>query len=319
MWNAPLCVHEYSKRYNTRMSAARLIRTSLIVILLSCGLFVTARVRAASPSFIVQQVFPVPTLIPTDVVRSTQEQPSTPAPTPAPDAMTKFVLASPRPELTVISFMRYLIRVAVERGVSANMIVFLLLFPVIASLVAFSRHVIGLTGFSIYAPVALAVVLLSTGIIQGLVLFFLMLVIAVIGKWTITFLKLEYVPRTAMLLWFVAIGMFFALLLSTLLPITFFFRIDMFPLLILVLLAEDFMGMQAGLRWQLAIERALQIMFLSVLGALIMGSTMVQQLMLSEPEIVVLCVGIFNFLVGKYLGLRLTEYLRFKPIIDAEE
>ncbi len=300
------------------MRAARLFAISIISFaFVFGGLSFVVRARAASPSFIVEQVFPVPTIVPTDVVQSSPGEPI--VPTPSPDAMTKYVLASARPELTIITFMRYLIHVAVERGVSANMIVFLLLFPVIASLVAFSRHVIGLTGFSIYAPVALAVVLLSTGIIQGLVLFFLMLAIAIIGKWTITFLKLEYVPRTAMLLWFVAIGMFFALLLSTLLPVTFFFRIDMFPLLILVLLAEDFMGMQAGLRWQLAIERALQIMFLSVLGALIMGSTMVQQLVLSEPELVVLCVGIFNFFVGKYLGLRLTEYLRFKPIIDAEE
>ena len=243
----------------------------------------------------------------------------TTAPVSSPGSLEYYLEQVGRPSLTPITFMRFVIHSAVAKGISANMIVFLLLFPVIASLVAFSRHVIGLTGFSIYAPTALAVVLLSTGIVQGVILFFMMLAIAVIGKWAIGFLKLEYIPRTAMLLWFVAVGMFLSILLVAISPIPFSFRIEMFPLLILVLLAEDFMGTQTELKWGIALERSFQVMFLAVIGAVIMGDPMVQRFVLIHPELVVLMVGIFNFMVGKYLGLRLTEYLRFKPIIDAEE
>lgn len=241
--------------------------------------------------------------------------------TPAPSLgyLEQYLAQIGRPKLSPLTFMRYLIHSAVDRGVSASMIVFLLMFPVIASLVAFSRHVIGLTGFSIYAPTALAVVLLSTGIIPGIILFFLMLGIAAVGKWAISFLKLEYIPRTAMLLWFVAIGMFFSLLFAVIVPAPFVFRIEMFPLLILVLLAEDFMGTQGEIKWSVSLERAFQVMLLAVVGAVIMGDVTVQRFVLTEPELVVLAVGIFNILVGKYLGLRLTEYFRFKPIIDAEE
>lgn len=286
-------------------------RQGIIVAIFALGLVLFVPVTKA-------QDFPQNLVLPTPVLQAST--------TPVVDntvntkqKLEEYIKKLDRPTLGPLTFMRYLIHEAVSRGVSANLIVFLLLFPVIASIVAFSRHVIGLTGFSIYAPAALGVVLLSTGIVQGIVLFFIMLAVAIIGKFPISRLKMEYVPRTAMLLWFVALGMFFMLLLSTLLPVNFFLPVDMFPLLILVLLAEDFMSMQAELKWTLAMERALQIMALAAIGALIMGNQTVQEFSLSHPELVVMCVAVFNFFVGKYLGLRLTEYLRFKPIIDAEE
>lgn len=286
------------------------IRTLLVSFL------VTAGILFVSPVMSVASAQGAPLNIP-GINTSMSLPPSSPEPLPG--SLEQYVVAIGQPSLTPVTFMRFLIHAAVAKGISANMVVFLLLFPVIASLVAFSRHVIGLTGFSIYAPTALAVVLLSTGIIQGVILFFMMLAIAVIGKWAIGFLKLEYIPRTAMLLWFVAVGMFLSILLVVISPLPFVFRVEMFPLLILVLLAEDFMGTQTELKWGVALERSFQVMFLAVIGAVIMGDPMVQRFVLTHPELVVLLVGIFNFMVGKYLGLRLTEYLRFKPIIDAEE
>ncbi|PWU24110.1 hypothetical protein C5B42_00670, partial [Candidatus Cerribacteria bacterium 'Amazon FNV 2010 28 9'] len=181
------------------------------------------------------------------------------------------------------------------------------------------RHIIGLSGFSIYAPAALAVVLLRTGIVSGIVVFIALLFIAIIGKQLIRYLKLEYVPRTAMLLWFVAVGTFLMIAVSTVLPTHIFYTIDMLPLLLLMLLTEDFMGTQSELAWHIVVERSLQMMTLAVLGAFIIGMRIVQEFVLVNPEVVIAGIGLINFMVGKYLGLRLTEYLRFKPIIDAEE
>ncbi len=219
----------------------------------------------------------------------------------------------------ILSFVRTLLVQVIERGLSANMLVLLLLLPVVASLVAFSRHVIGLTGFSIYAPTGLAIVLLSTGILPGIILFAVMLLVGLVGKWIISFLKLEFVPRSAMLLWSVSLGLFAAILLSSFVPSLSAFRVDIFPLLLLVLLAEDFMAPQGGLKWGVIIERSMQIMFLAVIGAMIMGNITVQQFTLLNPEVVIVGVAVINFLTGRYLGLRLTEYFRFRPLMDAEE
>ncbi len=218
-----------------------------------------------------------------------------------------------------LSFGGNLIASGIEHGLSAQTLVFLLLLPVVATLVAFSRHIVGLTGFSIFAPAGLAIVFLSTGVIPGITLFFLMLLVGVLGKWLISFLKLEYVPRTSMLLWFVSVGIFLSLLLSTTIPGFSGFKIDIFPILLLVLLAEDFMAPMAGVRWNLILERSLQIMFLAVIGELMMGSPEIQQFALRSPEVVILVVAVANFLIGRYLGLRLSEYFRFRPLLDAEE
>ena len=56
-------------------------------------------------------------------------------------------------------------------GVSVNTIVLLLLFPLVAALVAFSRQMVGLNGFGIFIPALVSVAFLSTGVLAGLVFF----------------------------------------------------------------------------------------------------------------------------------------------------
>lgn len=263
------------------------------------------------------QSFPLyaPTL--SNIPTTTETSAPSPAPTRAP--LDAYIHSLQSPTLSPLNAFQYVVRIAIDRGIRPQVIVLLILFPVVATIVAFSRHVIGLSGFSIYTPAALSVVLLSTGVLQGVVLFIALLVVAFIGKQILSVLKLEYIPRTAMLLWFVTLGMFLAIFFSTLFPFQFFMRVDVFPLLILVLLSEDFMALQGEIKWQESLERSIQIMILSVIGALIIGNLTIQEFAIIHPEIIIAFVGISNFLIGKYLGLRLTEYFRFQPIIDAEE
>ena len=249
------------------------------------------------------------------------------APTPTAVVTTPVATLSPEERiinrdlggLSLLNPLQHVIKTAVERGMSAQTLVLLLLFPVVATMVAFSRQIIGIAGFNVFTPAAFAVVLLTTGITNGLVAFLLMTLVAIIGRFFISYLKLEYTPRAAMLLWFVSFGVFLLMFVMTMTPLNVFFGMESFPLLILVLLSEDFMTMQSELKWRLSLTRSFQIMFLSVLGALIMGNRVIQQFALTRPELVVIGAGVINVLIGKYLGLRLTEYLRFRPIIDQEE
>lgn len=284
----------------------------LIVCLLVSALLVAALsispspVSAQSGSTLAQQLFSPPV-------------PLIPSPVPMAETVSQEVESH---EITgtplIPSYLGSVIANAVAKGVSIKVLVFLLLLPAVATLIAFSRHVIGLTGFTIFAPAGLAIVLLSMGIIPGIAMFFLMLVISSIGKWAISFLRLEYIPRTAMLFWSVSVGLFVMLLVSSMIP-AISIQFDMFPILLLVLLAEDFMALQAGLKWRLVLERSLQIMFLSVIGAIFMRNLEVQKFALINPEITIVVVAVINILIGRYLGLRLTEYFRFRPLIDAEE
>jgi len=45
----------------------------------------------------------------------------------------------------------------------------------------------------------------------------------------------------------------------------------------------------------------------------------VQKFVMIYPELTVILVLAMNILVGKYTGLRVSEFFRFKPLIDPEE
>ncbi len=76
----------------------------------------------------------------------------------------------PKP-LAITNFLQHAIRQAIQRGVSANTIVLILLFPLVAAIIAASRQIIGIGGFGIFLPAVLSVVFVSTGIVEGLLLF----------------------------------------------------------------------------------------------------------------------------------------------------
>ncbi|HSW89568.1 MAG TPA: 7TM domain-containing protein [Patescibacteria group bacterium] len=220
--------------------------------------------------------------------------------------------------LSITTFLRHAIRLAVSRGIPINLIVFILLFPIISLVIAMSRHIIGIGGLSIYAPAALAIALLSLGIVPGAVLFVCVLVLASVGHMLLPALKLQYMPRTSLLFWFVSIGMFFLLLASTYLH-TASSQLNVFALFILILLSEDFLEIQSNRTGKIAVRRAVETFILGLLCALLIGSQSLQSIVLLYPEATLVLIAFLDILVGKYLGLRLSEWFRFRAIMETEE
>ena len=86
--------------------------------------------------------------------------------------LAAFLDQNPPGNLSWNNFLQHGIRYAVSQGVQPNVLVLVLLFPLIASLIAASRHVMGLRGFGIYIPAVLSVALVSTGICKFINKFF---------------------------------------------------------------------------------------------------------------------------------------------------
>ena len=103
-------------------------------------------------------------------------------------------------QLRINNFLQHAIRRAVSQGVSANTIVLVLLFPLVAGLIAAGRHLLGLTGFGIFVPAILAVAFLATGIKVGIALFVIIWLVAALSRKIIGKLKLQYLPRLAILM-----------------------------------------------------------------------------------------------------------------------
>jgi hypothetical protein len=221
--------------------------------------------------------------------------------------------------LNLFNPLQHAIRQAIANGLPANIIVLLMLFPLIASIIALARHIVGLKGFGVYIPAVLSVAFVSTGIMIGVAMFFAVLVAATIARRVVKKLKLPLLPRTAMLLWVVSFLILGLLIASSFTNTSALLSISIFPLLIIMLLTENFMSTQLFNSQKEALSITFETLLVAVLCALLINLEGVQQFVLLYPELSLLSVAITNMLIGKYTGLRLLERVRFESMIEEEE
>ncbi len=212
---------------------------------------------------------------------------------------------------------KYAIRASVEVGVPPNTIVLLLMLPAVVALIAAARQLIGIRGFGIFMPAALAVVFLATGPIVGIG-FFLVIVAVSTGTRIMlrkTKVKLQYLPRMAMILLFAVIGVLVVLFATPVIGRPDLASVSIFPVLILVLLAEDFAKVQLGKSARVAINLTIETLIIALLAFIFLTLEPVRHFALLHPEVYLFLILIFDFVIGKYVGLRFTEYWRFRKIL----
>jgi len=212
---------------------------------------------------------------------------------------------------------KYAIRFAVSSGVPTNTIVLLLLLPFTASIIAAARHLIGLRGFGIFLPAALSVVFVATGPILGILLFLLIVTTSTSVRILLRKLKirLQYLPRMALILWFVALAVLGLLFLAPLIQNSEVANVSIFAVLIMALLAEDFTRVQLGKSVKTAVSLTAETLILSLVSYIFLTVKFFQEFALLNPEILLTGVFVFDFILGKYIGLRLLELYRFRKLI----
>ncbi len=270
------------------------------------------------------------------VSRSPSPSPSptasgTPEPTPAPIPKSDFTqkteeTVGPLEKLLreqklgpVLPFnpIKYAIRSAVKAGVPPNTIVLLLLLPLIAAFIAGARHIVGLRGFGIFLPAALAVVFLAIGPIIGIGLFILIVMVSTYFRLALrkVRIRLQYLPRMSLILWLVSISVLLILFLAPFLSTSTLTNVSIFPILILTLLAEDFSKVQIGKSARMAVSLATETVILSLISYSFLVMKPIQKFALLNPELLLIFVAVFNIILGKYVGLRVFEYWRYRKLI----
>lgn len=232
------------------------------------------------------------------------------------DELVMLLENNPVREATPLNFLARSIRSATEKGVPANTLVLLLIFPLVSFFIAFSRHIIGLRGFGVYTPAVLAVAFVSTGIINGIALFLVVLLVTMVTRKLIKPLKLQYLPRAAMLMWAVSLGILAFLLIAGFLGASAFYSMSIFVILIIMLLSENFMDTQLASSQSEAIRLTVETILLATVSSFLIDSKSVQEMVILNPELTLAAVAILNFVVGKYRGLRFLEYFRFRSIVE---
>ncbi|MDP4030939.1 MAG: 7TM domain-containing protein [Patescibacteria group bacterium] len=220
-------------------------------------------------------------------------------------------------ELSWKNWLQYAIRQGIDKGVSANTIVLVLLFPLVAGLIAAGRHLLGFQGFGIFVPAMLAVALLATGIKVGLVLFIVIWLTATVARKITRKLQLQYLPRLALLMWFISLGVLGVLLGAVNVEaISSLSAASIFPILILMLLTENFIEVQTGKSRREANSLILQTLLMAVGTAMLLRLDALQRFVLLNPEVFLLLVAGFDWYVGRYVGLRALEWVKFRKLVQ---
>lgn len=234
------------------------------------------------------------------------------------DELAQHLLSQPAKELSWNNFLQTVIRGAVNRGLPSNLVVLLILFPLVSSVIAFSRHVVGLRGFGIYTPAVLSVALVSTGIPVGILMFVIIVAVSIFWQKGLKKINLAHLPKTALILWGVCVSVIAFLIVMAYGGVKSFFSLSIFPLLTLISLSENFTSTQLISSMKEAIRLTVETLILAIISALIIQNGAVQRFVIVYPGVALLLTLIVDVLIGRYSGLRLLELSRFKTLIKKE-
>lgn len=204
----------------------------------------------------------------------------------------------------------------VEQGVPIQTVTLLLMLPVIATLVAFFRQIIGIKAFGIYTPSIITFALLAfdpNGVKYGIAIFVSVIVVGMITRFILKRLRLLYLPRVAITLSIISLAILIILVLGGMYHRTGLAAVSIFPLLIMITLAEKFVATQIEKGSRVAFILAAETLLISIIGYFLVSWDTLTELVLRFPWIILLTF-LVNFSLGKWSGLRITEYVRFRKI-----
>lgn len=220
---------------------------------------------------------------------------------------------APRPD--VINIFAYIVQYAVKIGVPANTIVLILLLPLLATIVAFVRHIIGLPSLGMLVAISFSITFLTIGIVAGMILLAAIVLASTFARILLKRVRIMQLPKMALSVFVVAIFVFIALVLSGTYGLITVKDLSIFPVLLLILLGERVVALQLERNLREATTITFISLILGIIGFFLLAFVPLRNTVLLYPETIFLLIPI-NIAIGRYFGLRLVEYYRFKQILQ---
>lgn len=202
-----------------------------------------------------------------------------------------------------------------QEGVPYPTIILILMLPIVATFIAFLRQVVGIKAFGIYTPLIVTFAFLATnGIKYGIFIFLVVILTGMLMRFALKPFRLLYLPRVAIMLTAVALVILFMLTLGGNMRRTGLASVSIFPILIMITIVEKFVAVQIEKGDGPAIRLAFETLVISILGFFIASSRLLIAFISDYPWAILLTIPL-NILIGKWTGLRISEYFRFKEVI----
>jgi hypothetical protein len=199
-------------------------------------------------------------------------------------------------------------------GVSQNLLKILLMIPLGALVTVVFRNVIGLETFGTFLPALIASAARETGLMWGLIAFVGIILTASWVRKALDWLQLLHSPKMAIMLTVVVVMMLTLTVVGVHYGLFDLAHVSLFPIAILAITAERF----ALTEVEQGSRKAWHITFMTLIvisaAFVVMDSQFLQSLILAFPETLLVVIAI-NLWLGKWVGLRLVEFMRFRKLI----
>ncbi|GAB5524597.1 MAG: hypothetical protein Roseis2KO_24690 [Roseivirga sp.] len=206
--------------------------------------------------------------------------------------------------------------VADEANIPESMLQMLLLLPLGAFLVTVCKNVVGIKTFGVFLPVLVSLALIQTGLVAGIVLFSSIVAVVALFSFPLEKWGVQYTSKIALMLIAVVLTSLFGInllhktqWLSASAPL-------FFPIIILTIISERFAKKVEEEGVKMAMNLYGQTLLVTLFIYFILSSAVIQHFVMTFPESILTLAGL-NLLLGKWIGLRLTEYHRFYQVTNA--
>ncbi len=220
----------------------------------------------------------------------------------------------------------WLIRSALSYGVPFNTVMLILFLPIVVTVITFFRQIVGIKAFGIYTPAMITFAFLiigmqsgnlMNGVKYGVTMFIMVIVVGTMSRVFMKRFRLLYLPRMAIVITMVAFVTLGILMISGFFQRTGLANVSIFPILIMITLVEKFVSTQIEKGSRIAIILSIETLAISLIAYFLIGWPALASFVQKYPLAVFLTIAI-NIFLGRWSGLRITEYFRFNNLINGK-
>jgi len=217
----------------------------------------------------------------------------------------------------------------ITNGIPSEVMVFILFLPFLLAIIAFLKQVVGVETLGVFQTIVLTLSFLILGITLGTLTFFVALLVGATARLILRKANILHVAKVALMLSFSSIGILFLIIYGSELGILFGLDtsggdkalLSVFPMLLIAIQADRLSLIAVRQRdTKDDLIRLLSTYIAVAIGYVLLNIAILELIILAIPELVIIAF-IIQYIIGRYAGLRVMEFFRFRELIrhDIEE
>ncbi|MBI5037423.1 MAG: hypothetical protein HZC01_01820 [Candidatus Kerfeldbacteria bacterium] len=226
----------------------------------------------------------------------------------------EYRIVDSRSEKSNFFFLSHAISTFIAKGIPTNTIYLILAVPFIAFIITFARQVIGITAFGLYTPLVIALALLILGLWVGLGTVLVVVAISYLLRLALSRFRLLYIPKTSLILSAIGLSFLAVIWIVSLYELSLAATLAIFPMLVMSTISEKFLSAQSEEGLGSALSGVVTTIVVSTVAYYVVVWDTFTNLIMSWPELILVPL-LGTIILGKFTGLRWTEYVRFRSLL----